>query len=93
MRSLAEMERERELLELRLNELKQQIRSAKLGEAQMKYGVFIGCVVKDKGGKEYKVTNIKTWVDGKPWVSGNPRKKDGTFGIAHRNLYTDWELA
>lgn len=93
MRRLAELERERELLELRLNELNQQIRSAKLAEVQLAYGVCIGCIVKNSVGVEHKVTEIKTWMDGKPWVSGNPRKKDGTFGTAHRNLYSDWEVA
>ena len=27
----------------------------------------------------------------KPWLSGNPRNKDGKFGKAHRNIF-HWDV-
>jgi len=36
---------------------------------------------------------IKSWNDlGKPWVTGNPKRTDGTYGTARRHLYGDWEV-
>jgi len=57
-------------------------------------GVTVGSVVVYQG-KDHKVTKVDVrWgYNEKPWLEGNPRRKDGTFGTAHRNLYSDWELA
>lgn len=59
----------------------------------VKYGVRPGDIVVSHKGKEYKVTKVDTMFDDglKPFVAGIPRKKDGTFGTAHRNLYSDWK--
>jgi hypothetical protein len=55
------------------------------------YGVQIGSVVKDQRGKEYEVVEIRTFSDcSKPWLTTKPRKTDGTFGTARRNLCGDW---
>ena len=55
-------------------------------------GIKKGDIVLYKG-VEHRITKIETdygYRRDKPWVSGNPKKKDGTFGIAERHLYTDW---
>ena len=66
------------------------IYNARLLEAKDKYGVEIGGIVSCRG-KEYRVVEIDTsW--GRPWLTGNPRLKDGTFGKANRNLFSDWEV-
>ena len=57
------------------------------------YKVKIGSVVEYEG-KEYQVTNINTfsWEGTPPWLKGYMRKKDGNFGIAERNLFSDWTV-
>lgn len=88
---LKKLEEERRVLKSKLYEINQKIEAEKIRLAEEKYGLCIGCVVKSHDGKEYKVTEITTSWD-KPWVVGNPRKKDGTFGIAKRNVYGSWEV-
>lgn len=59
--------------------------------AELKFGVKVGSIV-IKDGVKHRVTHVKpSWCD-KPWVRGNPMKKDGTYGTADRSLYTYWEL-
>lgn len=57
------------------------------------FGVRVGSVVEDPEGRRYRVVKIDRWWgdDEKPWLVGNPTKKDGTFGKAERNIY-DWTL-
>lgn len=82
-------EQEAELL-LSLTNVRIAINAEKLRLAENKFGVKIGSIVTWKG-NEYRVTDIK---DGyrKPWLLGNPKKKDGAFGISIRHLYNNWEL-
>ena len=92
MDNLAELKLQEEELSSKLNEVRREITKEKLRLAEQEFGVRIGSVVKDKKGIEYKVTCVKTNFSGKPWLEGNPKKKDGTFGIAHRNIYGNWTL-
>lgn len=55
-------------------------------------GISIGSIVKSASGEQYRVAEIKIWRSGKPSVAGNPKRKDGTFGTAIRNLYDNWEV-
>jgi hypothetical protein len=77
-----------------LNELKD-VRDAIKAErgrlAHAAYGVFVGAIVRRRG-VEYRVTCVNASFSGRPWLEGSPRRKDGTFGAARRNLYGDWEL-
>jgi len=58
--------------------------------AKRDFGVEVGSVVNYKG-IEHRVTDVDPRWRGKPWLSGNPRKKNGEFGVAIRHLYSDWE--
>ena len=73
-------------LERQLDDAKARLKAAQIDAA----GVKVGDVVVSRG-KRYRVTEIEPSSWG-AWVSGNPEKKDGTFGIARRALYSDWEL-
>lgn len=78
-------------LAAKLRDIREEIKAEKIKLATSKYGVAIGSVVLDKGGDEYRVVAIDANWD-KPWLIGNPKKKSGVFGIAKRNLYSEWEL-
>jgi hypothetical protein len=57
------------------------------------FGVKVGDIVKQPGtGILYKIKRFRhgTGKYDKPWVVGNPRKKDGTFSIKEINIYSDW---
>ncbi|VVE07431.1 hypothetical protein [Pandoraea sputorum] len=56
-----------------------------------KCGVNIGDIVLYRG-EEFRVAGIDV-TEYRMWLIGNPRKKNGEFGNAVRNLYTDWTLA
>jgi hypothetical protein len=72
-------------LRRQLAEAEERLRVAQIEES----GVVIGQIVISKGA-EYRVCEINArWAD-KPWLKGNPRKADGTFGKAQRALYGDW---
>lgn len=91
---LKELEiREVELLS-ELSTVRKAITEARLDAIQVAFGVKVGSIVVDESGKEHNVVAVETrhFVGCKPWVSGNPKKKDGTFGTTVRNLYTRWEV-
>jgi hypothetical protein len=82
--------------ENRLDELLLEKR-AERGKLQLEaiaieFGVIVGSIVTGRDGLEYRVTSISpAWKT--PWLKGNPRKKDGTWGIAERHLYGDWKVS
>ena len=82
---------EKDLLE-NLAIVRKEITTEKLRLAEQEFGVRIGSIVKDRSGVEHKVTHVSVKYSGKPWLEGNPKKKDGTFGTARRNIYGDWQL-
>ena len=61
--------------------------------ASEKHGVKPGSIVKDKGGKIYRVVKIDPFEtrSGKPWVIASPQKKDGGFSKRSQTVY-NWEL-
>ena len=90
-------------LEKRVRELINELNETRLILTQKKMdicGIKIGDIVTDARGTEFRVTNIDVsmWKPSddeifkinNPWVSGNPRKKDGEFGNSVRNLYGNW---
>ena len=79
-----------EAAENEVRSCKRRLRVLKLDLAKRDFGVEVGSVVLHKG-KEHKVTKVETCWDRKPWLAGNPKRKDGTFGTAWRNLFEDWE--
>lgn len=79
------------LLSHQIREEEEKVRNAQREIARIKYGVTVGSIVEHRG-IQHRVTSIDArWGDGKPWLEGNPMKKNGTFGIAIRHLYSDWE--
>lgn len=75
---------------------KESLTNAKLEACELKLGMVV-----TYRGKEFRVTGIdvehwnhaKPIVEwNKPWAVGNPRKADGSWGIADRNLYSHWEI-
>lgn len=93
---LVYLNQKRASAELHLTEINKEIRETQIAITFERYGVKVGSIVastaKNTRGAHYKVTEIKTsWRD-KPWLEGNPKKKDGTFSTAMRHLYTEWEL-
>lgn len=61
-------------------------------KVEVEHGITIGTVVISRDGVEHRVTSISaSW--GMPWLMGNPRKKDGTWGTAERHLYGDWKVS
>ena len=85
--------REKELKEA-LYLVTEEITQEKIHSVEEEYGVRVGSVVIYRG-KEYRVTKVDVTSfrrDGKPWLEGNPRKKDGMFGIKSCRLYSGWEL-
>lgn len=72
-------------LERQLHDAKQRLLAAQIAACSVK----IGDVVKYRG-VEHRVTAINPGFC-KEWLSGNPRKKNGEWGTAVRNLYSDWE--
>ena len=91
---LEELEaKEREIVSA-LNAIRGEIREERLKIAKDKYGVDVGSVVVNNNGVRFLVVEIeaKSFL-GKPWLSGNPEKKDGTWSKAVRNLFNDWDIA
>jgi hypothetical protein len=77
-------------LEIRVAELRNKLNSAQaaLHEAKMaECGVKIGDIVRN----DAVVLRVTKVYPDSGSVSGNPLKKDGTFGMAVRNLYEDWK--
>lgn len=56
-------------------------------------GVKVGDIVRSKRrvGGIFRVVGIDAEWQSRAWVTGNPQRKDGTFGTSIRNLFSDWE--
>lgn len=89
---LKELIQQEDELSKKLGEVRRAITEEKTRLAEEQFGVSVGSIVSDRQGNEYRVTRIMTMCSGKPWLEGNPKKKDGTFGVARRNIYSDWNL-
>lgn len=74
-------------LRRQLADAEQRLRLARIEATGLKIGQIV-----ISGGQEYAIAEIDARGDGKPWVVGTPRKKDGTFGTARRNLFGNWSL-
>jgi hypothetical protein len=93
---LAHLEREENKYNDILSDIHAHQNVLRLKKVELLYGAKVGAVVEWRGQK-YRITKVDVKYyhndDQKPWLEGNPLKKDGTFGIAVRNLYGDWEVA
>ncbi len=86
--SLLKME---ERIRNELRDIKVAVRSATLKVIKDRYALEAGTVVMHNG-HEYRVTHISTKWKNKPWLEGNIKKKDGTWGTQKRNLFDEWEV-
>lgn len=84
------LEKARIPLEEQLSKLRQEARTLKLRLAELEFGVRVGAIVLFRGVR-HQITAIDVKWGDKPWLRGNPMKKDGTFGTAERHLYSNWE--
>ena len=75
----------------KLGETVRQIKAERDRIAFNRYGVSIGSVVL-RDGVEFRVTKVDTRWGDKPWLEGNQKRKDGTFGNSRRHIYGNWEL-
>ena len=88
---LKKLKKMEEGLRRELSDVNQDIRTVNLAICKEEHGIEIGTVVLDQSGKRHKITSIDTSWE-KPWLTGNPEKKDGTFGKSERNLYSHWTV-
>lgn len=89
---IADVEARSRLLDSEMRELRERLRALQLSKAARDFNVTVGSLVTHKG-RLFRVTSVDVrFSSGKPWVTANPKKKDGTFGVARRTLYTNWEV-
>jgi len=89
---IAECKKEESRLGNLLSEKRREREKIELEAVNVEFGVTVGSVVTGRDGMEYRVTSISPFW-GTPWLKGNPRKKDGTWGNAERKLYGDWKVS
>lgn len=89
---LKELNKNQNELEEKLGVVRKKIHEEKLRISEEHFGVRVGSIVSNSKGVEFLVTTVDTRLSGKPWLKGNQKKKDGTFGNAIRNIYSDWTL-
>ena len=70
-------------------QIKNKIKEIKLRYIKRNKGLGVGCLIKTKDSKIYKVVNIETWdMDmSAHQIKAVPKRKDGTFGTAIRNIW------
>lgn len=94
MSQIEDLERKVQSLRDQLSAASKSLRKAKLDACPVKIGDIVRYkgVNSKKNGQLYKVTGIDTdWGLERPWLTGSPKGKDGSWGRANRNLYTEWE--
>ena len=91
-RQLKASETESDALGAKMSVLQEQQHKLKLAIAETKYGVKLGVTVTGRDSKKFRVTKVDVRWDDRPWLEGNPLKKDGSWGTAIRNLYDNWTV-
>lgn len=69
-----------------LDGAKGMLKAAEIAECGLAIGDLVSCQ-----GVQFRVCDIQVQLIGKPWVIGNPRRADGTFGTGKRHLFSAWE--
>ena len=78
---------EEKRLAAKLQDVRAQINAIRI----YRTGIAVGDLVQSSRYGVCRVTHIEPSTWRKPWLRGNPKIKDGSFGKLERNLYTDWE--
>ena len=90
---IADLEKRKEELEKEIDDIENTIHRIRLVKIEEDFGIKVGSIVFGGDGKEYRVTEIDpNWYADRPWLRGNPRRKDGTFGISNRHLFDNWSI-
>lgn len=92
MSTITDLEKKVQILSDKLEDAKGKLLMARLAALDVK----LGDIVKNTGpyyevGKLFRVCKIDFQRSGKPWLSGNPQRENGSYGTARRNLYRHWE--
>lgn len=86
------------------DKIRQEGRALFLDYVKARWGIAPGVVIVKttlgkKGNEQFRVVSIEDRMDysshslsRRPWVTANPKKKDGTWGVAVRSIYDDWEI-
>lgn len=85
MDKIKELEACERSLREELADVRKRLHDAKVAES----GVAVGDIVRRKDGVIGRVCRVDATFT-TAWVTVNPKKKDGTFGIAERNWFSDW---
>lgn len=86
------LRQEEEQLKARIEEVRKLINETNEKIIFESWGVKVGLMVRDNTGKEGRVSRVKSFGTGKPWVTFKPRKKCGE--ISKRDIFIGqrWEL-
>lgn len=83
--TIEELKADVQRLAAELTEAEGKLLTAQVARCQLR----VGDTVKDRAGKEFRITKIRPFC-GSFWLEGNPRNKDGDFSKSVRNIY-GWE--
>lgn len=87
------------VLRQRIDVLQVELRMVREAKCGVKVGDIVMTKARNRGRnhvstfEEAKVTGLRFWTDGKPWLTAVLRTKSGEWGKQQRNLFDDWEKA
>lgn len=77
-------------LTAKVKRLEEQLRTAQISLCSAlvdAHPVKVGDVTRDRAGEEFRVTYVMAYDWGRVEMRGNPRKKNGEWSKADRNIY------
>jgi len=82
--------------EAQIKSLQQDVSDLRVAIYKIKWNLEVGTIVKSKD-ILHRVIAIERYPwnpfsESKPWITAVPMKKDGTYGIQNKHLYSDWEV-
>lgn len=95
MKTIKELRDAANAAEKALNAARKELFDALKASCSVKEGDIVVSTRPSHKGEQYIVREVDIdWMldfGGTPCVIGSPKKKDGTFGTARRNLFNDWK--
>jgi hypothetical protein len=93
MESIEELKLKEKEAMTALSVVRSDIRAYWLSKHKEDFGVEPGVIVLTRDNKKAIVDSVEAKeAYRKPWLQGRVEKKDGSFGKAVRNLYSDWKV-
>lgn len=87
MTAIDDLRRKVQNLEDQLSDARKKLSAAELDACPIK----VGMIVIGNDGKEYRVAEVDLrWET--PWLIGNPKRADGSFGNGRRSLYDRYQV-